>query len=149
MPPSRATRRRRSSSAGRTRRARSASPPCTPASSCAPRSTPRRSSTASSPPRRRSPIRPVRPGRSEGLAALSAVLLALSFPKFGHGLVAWVALTPLLVALAEAASPAHGFRLGYITGALSSLGIVYWTAIVVVQYGDQSLPVGVAVVCLL
>jgi len=91
----------------------------------------------------------VRPGRSEGLAALSAVLLALSFPKFGHGLVAWVALTPLLMALAEARSPGHGFRLGYLTGALASLGIVYWTAIVVVQYGGLPLPVGVAVMCLL
>jgi apolipoprotein N-acyltransferase len=91
----------------------------------------------------------VRPGRSEGLAALSAVLLALSFPKFGHGLVAWVALTPLMVALAEARGPGHGFRLGYLTGALASLGIVYWTAIVVVQYGGQPLPVGVAVMCLL
>ena len=35
------------------------------------------------------------------LAALSGALLALSFPKFGHGAVAWVALAPLLVALAE------------------------------------------------
>jgi apolipoprotein N-acyltransferase len=89
------------------------------------------------------------PGRREGLAALSGLLLALSFPKFGHGIVAWAALTPLLVALAEAPSPAHGFRLGYVTGAVSSLGIVYWTSMVVVQYGGLSLPVGVAVMVLL
>ena len=38
------------------------------------------------------------------LAAASGVLLALSFPKFGHPAVGWVALAPLLVALA--ASPA-------------------------------------------
>jgi apolipoprotein N-acyltransferase len=63
--------------------------------------------------------------------------------------VAWVALTPLLVALAEAPSPAHGFRLGYVTGALSSLGIVYWTSIVVVQYGGLSRPVGIVVMLLL
>src|SRR5262249_28056132 len=97
----------------------------------------------------RSRTRPVRPGRSEGLAALSAVLLALSFPKFGHGLVAWVALTPLLVALTQARSPAHGFRLGYLTGVLSSVGIVYWTALVVVQSGGLPLPVGVVVMLLL
>ena len=41
-------------------------------------------------------------GRPEALAIASGVLLALSFPKFGHGLVAWVALVPLLVALAGA-----------------------------------------------
>ena len=63
--------------------------------------------------------------------------------------MAWVALTPLLVALAEAPSPRHGFRLGYVTGALSSLGIVYWTSIVVVQYGGLARPVGVAVMVLL
>ena len=63
--------------------------------------------------------------------------------------MAWVALTPLLVALAEAPSPAHGFRLGYVAGAISSLGIVYWTSIVVVQYGGLALPLGVAVMVLL
>ncbi len=99
------------------------------------------------PRRRRRP--PALSLRREGLAALSGLLLALSFPKYGSGLVAWVALTPLLVALAEAPSPSHGFRLGYVTGALSSLGIVYWTSIVVVQYGGLARPVGVAVMVLL
>jgi apolipoprotein N-acyltransferase len=63
--------------------------------------------------------------------------------------VAWVALTPLLVALAEVDGPAQGFRLGYVTGAISSLGIVYWTAMVVVQFGGLSLPAGTAVMVLL
>jgi apolipoprotein N-acyltransferase len=90
-----------------------------------------------------------RPGRPEALAAASGVLLALSFPKFGHGLVAWIALVPLLVALASAAGRAHGFRLGYITGAVSSVGIVYWTSLVVVQYGGLSTPVGIVVMGLL
>jgi apolipoprotein N-acyltransferase len=77
------------------------------------------------------------------------VLLWLSFPKFGHGLVAWVALAPLLVALAGARSSGHGLRLGYLTGAVSSLGLVYWTALVVVQYGGLPLPLGIAVMVLL
>ena len=77
------------------------------------------------------------------------MLLALSFPKFGDGMVAWVALAPLLVALAEAPSPAHGFRLGYVTGAISSLGLVYWTSIVVVQFGGLARPIGIAVMVLL
>jgi apolipoprotein N-acyltransferase len=87
--------------------------------------------------------------RAEALAACSGLLLALSFPKFGHPLVAWVALVPLLIALGEARSTSHGFRLGYITGAVSSLGIVYWTALVVVQYGGLSMPLGIAVMMLL
>jgi apolipoprotein N-acyltransferase len=86
--------------------------------------------------------------RREGLAVLSGVLLALSFPKFGHGVVAWVALAPLLVALAGAGA-FQAFRLGYLTGAVSSLGLLYWTALVVIQYGGLSLPVGIGVMTLL
>jgi apolipoprotein N-acyltransferase len=87
--------------------------------------------------------------RKELLAGLSGGLLALSFPKFGHGALAWVALAPLLVGLHESRGGLDAFRLGYITGAVSSLGIVYWTALVVVQYGGLSLPVGIGVMGLL
>ena len=86
--------------------------------------------------------------RREGLAVLSGVLLALSFPKFGHGAVAWVALAPLLIALPGAAG-GRAFRLGYLTGAVSSLGLLYWTALVVIQYGGLALPVGIAIMGLL
>jgi apolipoprotein N-acyltransferase len=58
--------------------------------------------------------------------------------------VAWVALAPLLVALAGATGW-RALRLGYVTGAVSSLGLLYWTALVVVQYGGLALPVGVAI----
>ena len=43
------------------------------------------------------------------LALLSGVLLALSFPRFGHPSLAWIALLPLLVALAGV-SPLGGGR---------------------------------------
>ena len=86
--------------------------------------------------------------RREGLAALSGVLLFLSFPKFGHGAVAWFALVPLLVALPGTAG-GEAFRLGYVTGAISSLGLLYWTAFVVVQYGGLGLGAGVAVMAAL
>ncbi len=58
--------------------------------------------------------------------------------------MAWVALAPLLVAL-HGASGWRGARLGYVTGAVSSVGLLYWTALVVVQYGGLALPVGVLV----
>lgn len=86
--------------------------------------------------------------RRDALAAASGVLLALSFPKFGHGVVAWVALVPLLLAL-PGASGWHAFRLGYVCGAVSSLGLLYWTALVVMQYGHLALPVAVLVMTLL
>jgi apolipoprotein N-acyltransferase len=88
------------------------------------------------------------PYRRDALAALSGVLLVFSFPKFGHGAVAWVALAPLLLAL-PGAQGLTSFRLGYVTGAVSALGLLYWTALVVIQYGGLSLPVGIVVMGLL
>jgi apolipoprotein N-acyltransferase len=90
----------------------------------------------------------LRPFRRDALAALSGILIVLSFPKFGHGAVAWVALAPLLLAL-PGAQGWTAFRLGYVTGALSALGLLYWTALVVIQFGGLSLPVGIFVMVLL
>ena len=44
---------------------------------------------------------------------------------------------------------ARALRLGYVTGAVSALGLLYWTSYVVVQFGGLSLPVGIAVMVLL
>ncbi len=88
--------------------------------------------------------RPLTGRRREGLAALSGLLLFLSFPKFGHGAVAWVALAPLLMAL-PGTTGWGAVRLGYVTGAVSAVGLLYWTALVVVQYGGLPLPVGILV----
>ena len=54
-----------------------------------------------------------RPGAPVFLALLSGALLALSFPKFGHPALAWVALAPLLVGVwqARARPPAYAFLL--------------------------------------
>jgi apolipoprotein N-acyltransferase len=86
--------------------------------------------------------------RRDALAALSGLLLVLSFPKFGHGALAWLALLPLLSAL-PGTSGRRAFRLGYVTGAVSGLGLLYWTALVVRQFGGLSLPVSTAVMTLL
>jgi apolipoprotein N-acyltransferase len=87
--------------------------------------------------------------RGEALAATSGVLLALSFPKFGHWALAWVALAPLLLAVATAPGGRSAFRRGYVAGALSSAGLVYWTEAVVVQFGGLHLVVGLVVMTLL
>lgn len=55
-----------------------------------------------------------------------------------------MALVPLLVAL-DGARGWRAARLGYVTGAVSAVGLLYWTALVVVQYGGMPLPVGAAV----
>jgi apolipoprotein N-acyltransferase len=43
----------------------------------------------------------------------------------------------------------QAFRLGYVTGAVSAFGLLYWTALVVAQYGGLSLPMGIVVMTLL
>ena len=87
--------------------------------------------------------------RGEALAASSGVLLALSFPKFGHWALAWIALAPLLIAIAAAPDGRAAFRRGYLAGAISSAGLVYWTEAVVVQFGGLPLVVGLIVMTLL
>jgi apolipoprotein N-acyltransferase len=69
-------------------------------------------------------------------------LLALSFPKYGHPAVAFIALVPLLVAL-RGASVRRGLSLGLIAGFIHYAGTVYWTGATVSTFGG--LPVIVAV----
>src|SRR5262245_8187197 len=76
------------------------------------------------------------------MAALSGVLLALSFPKYGHPAVAFIALVPLLVGLVSA-SPRQGFLRGLLAGFIHYAGTVYWTGATVSTFGG--LPVIVAV----
>ncbi len=68
------------------------------------------------------------------LAAASGLLLALSFPKFGHAAFAWIALTPLLVVLPGQSTP-RAFRLGLTSGVVYFTGTLYWVAQVMVVYG--------------
>jgi apolipoprotein N-acyltransferase len=78
------------------------------------------------------------------LAAASGVLLALSFPKFGHPLLAWIALAPLLVATAGASHADHrrdrslgrAMLLGLVAGVVYFTGTLYWITRVMALYGD-------------
>jgi apolipoprotein N-acyltransferase len=81
-------------------------------------------------------------------AIASGGLLVLSFPKFGIGALAWVALVPLLYAILRLGGRWAG-RLSYVSGVVASVGLLYWTALVVVQYGGLSGPLGVALMVLL
>jgi len=58
------------------------------------------------------------------LAGLSAILLILSFPKFDVSVLAWVALTPLLVVL-EGKSCRAAFLFSYATGAVFFPGLFF------------------------
>lgn len=81
-------------------------------------------------------------------AVISGIFLALSFPKYGAGVVAWIALVPLLVSL-NTVTPKSALLAGFTTGFVFNVGIIYWIASVVVNYGYLPLPVGLLVMFLL
>lgn len=78
------------------------------------------------------------------LALLSGVLLALSFPKFGHSSFGWIALAPLLVALAyRRQSTRRSFALGLLAGFVYFAGTLYWFAVTLNSFGGMSMPIAV------
>ena len=88
------------------------------------------------------------------LALLSGALLVLSFPRYGHAAVAFVAVVPLLVAVSgwrgrpgvyRGTTLRRGFALGTVTGLVYFGGTVYWTGAVVSTFGG--LPQVVALLC--
>lgn len=94
------------------------------------------------------------PSVSFAAAIASGLFLALSFPRYGHPIVAFVALAPLLVALsgwtgragsARGVSTWKGFRLGLTSGIILFAGTVYWTGMTVQTFGGLSWPVAVLV----
>jgi apolipoprotein N-acyltransferase len=87
-------------------------------------------------------------------ASASGVLLALSFPKYGHPACAWIALTPLLVSLAsnQPRVPDRRYRplstafsLGLLTGVIYFTGTLYWITRVMAVYGGLSMPEAVLI----
>src|SRR5688572_701261 len=134
----------------------------------------------------RAPTRPALSGvegvltmRPEGyidylLALLTGVLLACSFPAFGHPAAAWIALVPLLLALTgwpalsvvegrggavrlrgqppfdfAQDKPLRAFLLGLAAGIVYFAGTIYWTGTVVQTFGGLAAPVALLAMVLL
>jgi len=86
--------------------------------------------------------------RSQWLLALaSGLLLVLAFPKLDQGWMAWFALVPLVLAIRHA-DPRAGFILGWVTGSVHYLGLMYWTAYTMNAYGNVPLVQSVLVLLL-
>ena len=84
------------------------------------------------------------------LSLVSGLLLALSFPRYGHPLFGWIALAPLLVALATARpGPLRAWSLGLASGIVYFAGTVYWTSGVMAQYGGIATPLAAVIAGLL
>ncbi len=72
------------------------------------------------------------------LSLLSGILLILSFPNYDLEFLAWIALVPLLHSI-EGKGLFSSFKLGFLTGILSFLGILYWIIVAVHTYGNVPL----------
>lgn len=88
------------------------------------------------------------PVRSIVLAVASGLLLPFCFPKFDIGLLAWVALIPLHLAL-DSPSKWLAFRLGWLSGTIGFTGIMAWVVTAMHTYGKVPLLVAYAVLLLL
>jgi apolipoprotein N-acyltransferase len=82
------------------------------------------------------------------LSLLSGVLLILSFPNFDLEFLAWFAFVPLLYAI-HGKTPLRAFTLGFLTGLISYLGIIYWIIVAVHTYGNVPLLVSAVILLLL
>ncbi|MFL6281082.1 MAG: apolipoprotein N-acyltransferase [Vicinamibacterales bacterium] len=75
------------------------------------------------------------------LALISGALLALSFPKFGHPACAWLALTPLVVAIVKhrpdkRLTPRRALVLGLLCGSVYFSGTLYWLVQTMTTFGQ-------------
>ena len=88
------------------------------------------------------------PVRQIVLAVVSGVLLPFCFPKFDVGLLAWVALIPLHVAL-DGTSKRQAFWLGWLSGVIGFTGIMAWVVTAMHTYGKVPLVISYGILLLL
>jgi apolipoprotein N-acyltransferase len=86
--------------------------------------------------------------RAALLAALSGGLLALSFPRPDLGVLAFVALVPLLLTL-QGVRRGAALQRGYACGAVFFTGLLYWIPRVLVVYGGLPWAAALLVLALL
>jgi len=79
------------------------------------------------------------------LAALSALLLVLAFPRFDFAWLAPVVLAPMLLAAAREPRPFRRFAAGYLCGVIYWFGVCYWIQFTLSVYGNLGEALGWAV----
>ncbi|HEX8459727.1 MAG TPA: apolipoprotein N-acyltransferase [Pyrinomonadaceae bacterium] len=85
------------------------------------------------------------PARSDAAwSVVSACLLVLSFPDFNLWPLAWVALTPLLLAIVRVARARQAFVLGWLWGALFFYASCWWLTHSMIHYGGLPRPLAYA-----
>ncbi len=88
------------------------------------------------------------PVRQIVLAVLSGVLLPFCFPKFDLGLLAWIALIPLHIAL-DGTRKTQAFWLGWLSGMIGFTGIMAWVVTAMHTYGKVPLVISYGILLLL
>jgi apolipoprotein N-acyltransferase len=89
------------------------------------------------------------PVRLVFLAVTTGVLLPYCFPKYDLGLLAWVALVPLHIALDGISRRRQAFWLGWLSGIISSTGIMSWVVTAMHTYGKVPLVFSYGIMLLL
>lgn len=82
------------------------------------------------------------------LACASGLLLTGSFPNIDAGWLAWVALVPLLAAVKRLGWQ-KAFGVGFVTGLVHYLTLIYWIAYTMRTFGHLPWPVCVSILVLL
>ena len=76
------------------------------------------------------------PSRVEWIgAAITTLLLVVSFPNFNLPLLAWIALAPLLFTISRRPRAFSAFVLGWFTGTLFFYSTCYWLTYSMIHYG--------------
>src|SRR5690348_177546 len=83
------------------------------------------------------------------LAATTGILLPYCFPRYDFGLLAWVALVPLHIALDGLSRRTHAFWLGWLAGIISSTGIMSWVVTAMNTYGKGPVVLSYGIMLLL
>jgi apolipoprotein N-acyltransferase len=83
------------------------------------------------------------------LAATTGILLPYCFPRYDLGLLAWVALVPLHIALDGLSRRRQAFWLGWVAGIISSTGIMAWVVTAMHTYGKVPLVFSYGIMLLL
>ncbi|HEY2381291.1 MAG TPA: apolipoprotein N-acyltransferase [Terriglobia bacterium] len=86
-----------------------------------------------------------KPATTYLISAISGVLLVLSLPKPDLYPLAWIALGPLIFAIAKAKSVAQTVLASYIAGVVFFSGTFYWITETMTIYGGLSVPLSVGV----
>jgi apolipoprotein N-acyltransferase len=81
-------------------------------------------------------------------ACASGLLLPLCFPKFDWGLLAWVVLIPLHLAL-DQCTRQRAFWIGWLSGVIGFTGIMAWVVTAMTTYGKVPEPISYAILLLL